>query len=353
MANIEKRSTADGKIAYRVKVRLKGHDTQTATFERLTDAKKWEQDTESAIRAGRHFKNSEAKKRSIAELIERYSKHVLKHNPKRYEDIKGMLQWWKENLGNRFLADVSKSLLIEKRDLLLNSPKTDKTPRNPATVNRYMNVLSHAFTLAVNDWEWVDNHPMHKLNKLRESRGRVRYLDDGERKRLLQSCKQSKNPYLYIAVVLALSTGARRGEILGIRWPDVDFDRQVVILHDTKNKERRVLPITGHALELMWEHQKIRRIDTTLIFPSLEDPKQYQDIRAAWENALVDAKIEDFRFHDLRHSAASYLAMNGASLAEIAEVLGHKTLQMVKRYAHLSEAHTSKVVASMNKKIFG
>lgn len=367
MANIEKRIGKDGKTTYRVKVRLRGHPAQSATFARLTDAKKWEQDTESAIRDGRHFKNSEAKKRTVSELLIRYDTHVLKHNPKRYEDIKGILQWWKDNLGHAILADVTKSLLIEKRDILLSIPKKNskekeddkedtkenKNSRTPATVNRYMNVLSHAFTMAVNDWEWMDTHPMHKINKLREPRGRVRYLDDDERKKLLEKCKKSKNSYLYIAVVLALSTGARRGEILGIRWPDVDFTRKAIVLHDTKNNERRVLPVTGHALELMREHQKVRRIDTNLVFPSLENPKQPQDIRSAWEAALKEAKIADFRFHDLRHSAASYLAMNGASLAEIAEVLGHKTLAMVKRYAHLSEAHTSSVVASMNKKIFG
>ncbi len=77
------------------------------------------------------------------------------------------------------------------------------------------------------------------------------------------------------------------------------------------------------------------------------------DSRSAWLSALKKANIQEFRFHDLRHSCASYLAMNGASLAEIAEVLGHKTLQMVKRYAHLSEAHTAKVVQSMNERIFG
>ena len=112
----------------------------------------------------------------------------------------------------------------------------------------------------------------------------------------------------------------------------------------------------------MQEHAKVKILGCDYVFPSQKPAKDktsgkliYQpiDIRTAWENALKNAEIEDFRFHDLRHSAASYLAMNGASLAEIAEVLGHKTLQMVKRYAHLSEAHTSTVVASMNEKIFG
>jgi integrase len=97
---------------------------------------------------------------------------------------------------------------------------------------------------------------------------------------------------------------------------------------------------------------KVRRIDSPFVFPSRNGKKPF-DIRRAWEAARKKADIPDFCFHDLRHSAASYLAMNGASLAEIAEILGHKTLSMVKRYAHLSEAYTAGVVARMNAKIFG
>ncbi len=92
--------------------------------------------------------------------------------------------------------------------------------------------------------------------------------------------------------------------------------------------------------------------ESDLVFPG-KDLKAPVDIRTPWENALKHAGIIDFRFHDLRHSCASYLAMNGASLAEIAEILGHKTFQTVKRHAHLSDSHISKVVASMNDKIFG
>ena len=122
-----------------------------------------------------------------------------------------------------------------------------------------------------------------------------------------------------------------------------------------KNGERRRVPLTGLAHAEIKKMSKVRRIDTPLLFPddNRRLKRQTFDLRTYWETALGKAEIKDFRFHDLRHSTASYLAMNGASLAEIAEVLGHKTLQMVKRYAHLSEAHTSAVVASMNKKIFG
>lgn len=355
MANIEKRTSNTGKISYRVTVRIKGYPRQSATFEKLTDARKWEQQTEAAMREGRHFKTSAAKKHTVADVITRYLKQLETQNPKRHFDVKPKLMWWKEQIGHCTLADISKSTIAEKRDLLLTErlgKGKEKWTRSPATANRYMTILSHVFAVAVNEWELLESHPMKKLAKLKEPRGRVRFLDDKERAKLLDACKESKHTGLYTIVVLALSTGARRGEITNLRWKDVDFKRKVITLHETKNGERRVLPLTGHALECMQKHQKIRRIDTDFVFPST-DPAQVTNLQFYWYQALKKAGITDFRFHDLRHSAASYLAMNGASLAEIAEVLGHKTLQMVKRYAHLSEAHTSKVVASMNERIFG
>jgi len=142
-------------------------------------------------------------------------------------------------------------------------------------------------------------------------------------------------------------------EILSLRWCDVDMQRQVITIDKTKNGERRVLPLTGHGLELMRYHALYQRTDTELIFPRQMEPDKPMSIREAWVSAVKRAGITNFRFHDLRHSAASYMAMGGATLLEIAEVLGHKTLSMVKRYAHLSEAHTAGVVARMNQAIFG
>jgi integrase len=107
------------------------------------------------------------------------------------------------------------------------------------------------------------------------------------------------------------------------------------------------------GLSLLQEHAKVRRLDTALLFPSDKDAHKPTSLRSAFDYALIRSDIANFHWHDLRHCTASYLAMNGASLAEIAEVLGHKTLSMVKRYAHLSDGHVSNVVASMNAKIFG
>jgi integrase len=243
------------------------------------------------------------------------------------------------------LADVTPAVIVECRGTLAKD-------HAPATVARYLAALSHAFTVAVKEWGWVDDSPLRRVTKPKEPRGRVRFLADEERERLLDACRASDNPYIYPVVVLALSTGARKMEILKLMWRDADFQRQVITLHKTKNGERRVLPLTGHAWELIQHHAKVRRIDSPFVFPSRNGQKGF-DIRRAWESVRQQANIPDFRFHDLRHSAASYLAMNGASMAEIAEILGHKTLSMVKRYAHLSEAHTAGVVARMNKKIFG
>lgn len=352
MANIEKRTT-EGAASYRVKVRLKDYPVQSKTFERLTDARKWAQSTESAIRENRHFKTTEAKRHTLAELIDRYIRDVLP-SKKSARDQAQQLARWKAEIGSYTLADVTPSLLAECRDKLGREITVRRTQRSPASVVRYMAALSHAFTIAVKEWGWLEDSPMRKVTKPKESRGRVRFLSDDERPPLLKACKESRNPYLYPAVVLALSTGMRYSEIMGLTWDNVDLNRGRAILHETKNGERRAVALTGHALELLKELSKVRRIDSNLLFPAKETrPQKPMDIRTAWELALKKAGVDDFRFHDLRHSAASYLAMNGASLAEIAEVLGHKTLQMVKRYAHLSEGHTARVVESMNQKIFG
>ncbi len=362
MANIEKRTNSKG-TSYRVKVRLKGFPLQTATFERITDAKKWAQDTESAIRDGRYFKTSQAKKHTAGELIDRYIINILPHKPKSVPAQKKQLEWWKQKIGAYALADVTPSLITEWRDKLYATPKADGKQRSTSNVNRYLAALSHALTIGVNEWEWLNDSPMRKVSKLKEPRGRVRFLSDAERDRLLAECKASRNQYLYTIVMVAISSGMRLGEIMWLKWEDIDFTQNKITLHDTKNGERRVVPIASHIKKLLLElFENKGRPEKGLLFPatgklSNRNPKPRTpkpiEISKAWNHAVTKAELEDFHFHDLRHTAASYLAMNGASLAEIAEVLGHKTLQMVKRYAHLSEAHTASVVERMNQKIFG
>ena len=149
--------------------------------------------------------------------------------------------------------------------------------------------------------------------------------------------------------MLALATGARQGEIIGLTWKDVDLETGRLTFHETKNGERRSVTVTGEALNVLRDHSKVRRIDSDLVFPGNTGKPAY--LRNAWLQALGDAEIKDFRWHDIRHTSASYLAMSGATLAEIAEILGHKTLQMVKRYAHLTEDHKAEVLERMTSKM--
>ncbi len=352
MATITKRTAKDGSASYKVEIRLKGYPAQRATFARLTDARQWAKQTETDIQRGRHFKTAEAKRHTLADLVDRYTRDVLPtKKPSTQHAQRFQFDWWRAELGHLALADVTPAVLAEARDKLLSEPSKRGGTLSPAYVVRHLSALSHAFSVAVREWGWIEDNPVLKVKKPTEPRGRVRFLSDDERAALLNACRESSNPWLYLTVVVALSTGVRKGELMGLTWKDVDLQAGRIVLHDTKNGERRVVPLAGPALALLKDHAKVRRLDTDLLFPGQRKDTPV-DLRAPWETALKRAGIEDFRWHDLRHSTASYLAMNGASLTDIAEVLGHKTLAMVKRYAHLSEAHTASVVERMNARIF-
>ena len=345
MATITERTALDGTKSFKAEVRLKGYPAQTATFKRKTDARKWVQDTESAIREGRHFKTAEAKKHTFADLVDRYIKDVLpNYNEKEQGERKSKLEWWASKIGYCLLSDVTPQLIDEHLGSMTQSA---------ATVSKYLKNLQHSFTIAVNKWGWLTDNPAKKVSSPKLPRGRVRFLDDDDRARLIQACKESPNTLLYPCVVLAISTGMRQAELMELVWPDINLKDGFLILHETKNGERRRVTLAGASLELLKEHAKLRRLDTKLLFPSSRNPQKPIDLRKAFLNAMEAAQITDFKWHDLRHCTASYLAMNGASLNEIAEVLGHKSLAMVKRYAHLSDSHVSSVVASMNNKLFG
>lgn len=352
MAMIEERKTPTEAVSYRARIRLKGQPEVNGTFARRTDAKRWIQDTESAIREGRYFALAEAKRHTFGDMVDRYVADVLPHKPKNASNTQAQLLWWKKKLGDYRLADVGAPIIVRFRDELRITTTRRGTKMAPAMIVRYLAALSHVYTVACNDWGWVDDTPMRRVSKPKEPRGRERFLSDEERSRLLECCEASSSRFLHPVVVVAISTGMRRGEIMTLRWPQIDLSRGQILLKDTKNGSSRAVPLAGLALQMLTELAKVRRIDTTLAFYG-NDPRRPVDLTKPWKTALAKAALVDFRFHDLRHSAASYLAMNGASTIEIAAVLGHKTLQMVKRYSHLADSHTATVMASMNDKIFG
>jgi integrase len=345
MAAIDKRLSWNGKTVYRARVRLKGYPPQVAQFPTSAQARQWGKQTEAAILEGRYFPKVEAQRHTVKELIERYRHEVLPN--KRASTIptqRLQLQWWQQEIGDYTLADVTPALLVTYRNTLAADHAN-------ATVNRYFAALSHVFTVAVNEWQWCMDNPVRNIRKTREAQGRTRYLSDDERKALLEACQKSRNPYLYTIVVLAITTGARRGELLSLHWSNVDLKRGSLTFPTTKNREARTVPLPGYALEVLTRHAAQRFGSGRFVFPNATD-KGPLSIRTAFQFALKHSGVKNFRFHDLRHTAASYLAMNGASLLEIAEILGHKTLAMVKRYAHLCEAYTRGVLERTTKAVF-
>ncbi len=340
MATIQRRARQNGAYSYRTQVRLKGHQA-SATFPSRAEARDWAAKIESGI--WRQYAAADAV--TLGELLQRYRQEVLPRKKVRTQINQARhLDWWTRAIGLQPVMDVTPARLAACRDELARA-------RSPGTVNQYLRTLSHAFSVAMREWGWLETNPLRRVQYLQEPRGRVRFLNDTERPRLLAACEASPNRMLYPVVMLALATGARKRELLSLTWQQLDFGRALMTLDDTKNSEPRSIPITGQALDVIRTHAKVIRLDTPLVFPRA-DGRRPMDIRHAWYRALREAEIDDFRFHDLRHSTASYLAMNGASLVEIADVLGHKTLAMVKRYAHLSEGHTRSVLDRMTKTIF-
>jgi integrase len=214
--------------------------------------------------------------------------------------------------------------------------------RTPATVNRYLASLSLVLSYAVKECGWLEINPMLRVSKLKEPRGRDRILSKEECERLLLSCAQSKSPYLLPIVTLAISTGMRRGEILQLTWDNVDLEKGLISLKETKSGHPRSIPLVGEALAQFNELFRQRNLYNPFVFPS---KKRFGEIsiRKAWDEALIRAGIKNLRFHDLRHTFATYAAKAGASNLELATAMGHQTLQMLQRYTHLDVNHTRKL----------
>lgn len=351
MASIEKRTGKNGKVTYRVKVRLNGQPPVSATFDKKSDAKKWAQDVESDIRHNRHFKYAESKKHLLSELIDRYIEAILPLKRSNRTQL-GMLNWWNQEIGSYTVSNITPAMIAERRDKLLQGETPKGQVRAPATVVRYLAILSHVFSIAIKEWYWAESNPVLSVSKPKEPPGRTRFLDEDELKRLLYECNNSSNEYLPIIVHIALATGMRLGELLGLEWSDINLKEGFITVQRTKNNETKRLYLPTPVLSKLSAFAKVRSLKTSLLFPSNTNPNRPIDIRQPWEATLQRAAITNFRFHDLRHTAASYLAMSGATLLEIKEILGHKTLQMVQRYAHLSDSHTKDIVTKTSVKLF-
>ena len=233
---------------------------------------------------------------------------------------------------------------IKKSDGTVIIGESGKEPQGnkPATINRHVATLKHMFTKAV-EWEMVEEDVLKRLRKvklLKENNRRLRYLSKEKCQALLKECDSHVRPI----VTVALNTGMRKGEILGLTWDSVDLKHGFILLEqdDTKNGERREIPVNEAARAAL--QSVTRRLDVPYVFYDHETGNSYKDVKKGFNGACRRAGIVDFRFHDLRHTFASHLVMNGVDLTTVKELLGHKTLALTLRYAHLAPSHKVKAV---------
>ena len=238
--------------------------------------------------------------------------------------------------GGRYIHEVI-ALDIEKYKL-----KRQEKVSN-ATVNRDVACLKHILKKAV-EWGKATHNPATNVKLLKERNARIRYLEEEEIKALVDASSEHLKPIL----VTALNTGMRKGEILGLKWKDIIFRQRVIVLLDTKNNERREVPVNDVLFKTLLRVRK--NLASPYVFCK-KDGKSYSNVRRSFDAAKQKAGIQDFRFHDLRATFASHLVMAGVDLKTVQELLGHKSYEMTLRYAHLSPDHKKAAVDILGRKM--
>ena len=210
----------------------------------------------------------------------------------------------------------------------------------PATVNRELACLKHMYNTAI-EWGYVKTNPVKSVKLLKEPPGRLRYLRPEEVKKLLDAC----NGYLRTIVITALNTGMRKGEILALTWQDVDLENRKITVRNAKNNETRVIPINQTLYQELLNHSKESNGDYVF---SNGDDRPFGDIKKGFSTALKRAEIEDFHFHDLRHTFGSHLVMQGIDLKTVQQVMGHKEIKTTMRYSHLSPEYVQDAIGRLD-----
>jgi len=359
-ATIEARQYTDkktGKIytRYKAKIRLKAFPYEEATFDRKTDAQAWAGKREYELQHQQMFGSQAFRTKTLTDLLCRYEDGLRLTNPKRYEEVIPVLRFWKSRLGKLKICHLSKDVIIGEREKLKASHIKNNEKRallSNASVNRKMAVLKRALNVAVDEWDWLPSNPMDGIKALPEPKGRTRFLQEEELKALVDACNLSENNDLLATVVLAITTGARRGEIEKIRLKNINFKTRKILLPTSKSGKPRMLHLADYANDLVSIIVERAKPKQVYLFASPHNIERSNDFRTAWRTAIKRASLEDFKFHDLRHSAASFYAMYGAGLHQIAEILGHSSLQVTKRYTHLLESETARVVMTTAEKVF-
>ena len=322
-------------------IRKTGWPTVAKTFRTKRDAEDWSRRTEDEMVRGVYIQRSGSERMTLEAALSRYLSDITP--TKKPTTQRGEINKAKkliEHLGKYSLAALSAEIIAGYRDKRLSEPGRGGNISNN-TVRLELALLSHLYTVAIQEWGLgLSFNPVLNIRKPSPGEGRDRRLSVEEERRLLTAVNNHSNPMLGWIVRIALETGMRSSEITSMRRHQVDMNKRVARLSDTKNESSRTVPLSKWATDTFQAalNNPIRPIDCDLVFfgePGKNGKRRPYAFTKTWGLLKTKLGMPDLRFHDLRHEAVSRLVEGGLSDQEVSAISGHKSMQMLKRYTHL------------------
>lgn len=311
---------------WQAQVRRRGMKPRCKSFNTKQEAERWARDLEAQVdRFGAAPDTKILESTTLGQLLERYQREVSPLKRGSLQEIQRIDMLRRHDLAYRTMIGLSQQDITSFRDERLQSVA-------PSTTVRELAILSHVLEVAMRDWGLPMSKNVVKLVRRPVIRNeRSRRLTGNEERRLLDACEGGKIPFFKTLLILAIETGMRRGEILGMRWCDLLHNRRVISLTMTKNGSGRQVPLSQRAFDALTEWKSRADGDQLRVFPMSAG-----SLEQVWRRLLIRADIKELRFHDLRHEAVSRLFERGFNVIEVSSISGHKELRMLKRYTHLS-----------------
>lgn len=316
MATIRKRNNR-----WQAIVKRKGYPLLSKTFDQKTDAEKWARKQEREIDLGDWDDASEAENYSFATVLLRYSQEITPR--KRGADVEKirLAALLRSSLAKYSLAAVTKEVISNWRDKRLEQVSS-------STVARDMQLLSHVFTVTIDEWSYgLRRNPCSSVRRPSQGTPRDRILTSSERTKLLFACENCTNTWIKPVVIFALESATRRGEILSLKWSDVDLDRCTAKLNITKSGKPRTIPLSPACVSML---KQLPKSDSGFVFPITA-----MSLKLAYRRAVERSGIDHITFHDLRHDALTRLAKMGLNILELRSISGHASTDMLQRYVSI------------------
>jgi integrase len=316
MATLRKRG-----LIWQVQVRRTGQPPISRSFNQKPDALAWARQIETEIdRRGLAPNRHELEQITVGDLLRKYRDEVVVNKRSRERENQYIGVLLRHKMARYALSHASPDVFRRFRDERLKSVK-------PATVRRQFSILQHAFNVAIKEWALpLRENPVAIISKPRLGASRERRLQDGELTKLLEGSQRGRLPWLSPVIQLAIETGMRRGELISIRWDNIELDSQTLHIPMSKNGYARTIPLTPSAVNIIDGMSR----DSELVFPISGNA-----VRLAWQRLKKRVGVVDLHFHDLRHEAISRFFEMGLSVPEVALISGHRDIRMLFRYTHL------------------